>query len=176
MAIWRRNLFIVFTLGILLSSTSAMSQTGENVVGLDAVDVADVARRIGQRTGRPSVVMLYATNCPLSRQMFPDFVALAKDYQRRGIDFLVFSTDEANNAHRVPNFLSKHGASFAPVFVRPWASGSLARALSPLGIRVGSTWTMPLVAVLDRNNRVITQGQGVTDLSGVRAALNKVTR
>ena len=176
MVIWLRNLLVAFTLCASLPGIVAMSLAGESAAGVDAVDVADVARQIARRTGRPSVVLLYATTCPLTQRMFPEFVSLAKEYQRRGVNFLVFSTDEAENAYWVPVFLSKHGASFAPVLVRPWAPGSLDRALSPLGIRVGSTWTRPLVAVRDRDGRVITQGQGVTDLRRVRAALSTVTR
>ena len=176
MAIWLRNILVAFTLCTSLPGIVAMSLAGESAAGVDAVDVVDMARRISQRTGRPSVVLLYATTCPLSQQMFPEFVAVFKEYQRRGGDFLVFSTDKAENAYWIPVFLSKHGANFAPVLVRPWAPGSLDRALSPLGIQVGSTWTRPLVAVRDRDGRVIGQSQGVTDLSGVRAALDAVTR
>ena len=176
MAIWLRNLLVAFTLCTSLPGILAVSVAGESATEVDSVDVADVARKISQRTGRPSVVLLYATTCSLSQRMFPEFVSLAKEYQRRGVDFLVFSTDEAKNAYWIPEFLSNHEASFAPVFVRPWVPGSLGRALSPLGIVIGSTWTQPLVAVRNRDGRVITQSQGVTDLSGVRAALNAVTR
>jgi hypothetical protein len=57
MAIWLRNLLVAFMLCISLPGILAMSLAGESAAGVDAVDVTDVARRISQRTGRPSVVL-----------------------------------------------------------------------------------------------------------------------
>ena len=48
--------------------------------------------------------------------------------------------------------------------------------MTPLGIKIGSTWTRPLVAVRDRGGRVIAQGQAVTDLSGLKKALESLAR
>jgi len=44
------------------------------------------------------------------------------------------------------------------------------------GIDVGASWTMPLVAVRDRNGRVVMQNEGTTDLTRLRSALETVTR
>lgn len=47
--------------------------------------------------------------------------------------------------------------------------------MATVGIRVGATWTIPLVAVVDPRGRVVAQWQGVTDpmqvISAGRAAL-----
>ncbi len=73
-------------------------------------------------------------------------------------------------------FLRRHQAGFANRVVRDWTPGELARAMKPLGIQVGSTWTRPLLAILDRQGRVVHQSQGQTDLRPLHSALAKVAR
>src|ERR1700687_5645315 len=144
--------------------------------GVELLDVGQLARRIRQHSDRPSVVLLYGTHCPLSRRMFPEFVAIANQYRARGVEFLVFSTDNEEHFEEVPEFLMRHNAQFSPVAIVPWAPGSLSSAMAPLGIEVGQTWTRPLVAIRDRTGRVISQGQAVTDLSRLRATLDSLSR
>ena len=154
------------------TEVSESAQRGPN--GVLLVDVREAAQRVGARQGRPTVVLLYSTNCPLSQAMFPEFVKLASQQRSRGVDFIVFSTDEADDFGKVPGFLTQHGAPFAPVVIKPWAPGELTRAFAPLGIRVGSTWTRPLVALRDREGRTVGQLEGQTDLSPLRAALQRL--
>ena len=52
----------------------------------------------------------------------------------------------------------------------------LTRAMAPLGIEIRKTWTRPLVAVRDRDGRVVRQSEAEVDLSGLRTALDKLVR
>ena len=144
--------------------------------GVSLIDVNQAARRISSRVGRPTVVLLYSTTCPLSRQMFPEFVAITNQYRARGIDFIVLSTDDEEQFGDVAPFLSRHKLSMEPVAIKPWASGNLIRALAPLGIEIGSTWTRPLVAVRDASGRVVRKTEATTDLSGLRGTLDSLVR
>jgi hypothetical protein len=157
-----------------IRTAAEAGEVGPN--GVEMLDVAQAARRIGGQRGRPSVVLLYATTCPLSRTMFPQFVAIANRYRSRGVDFLVFSTDEGEEIGAVPAFLSARNASFPPLAIKPWPAGALSRAMTPLGIEVGATWTRPLVAVRDANGKVVLQGQAVTDLSRLPSVLDSLLR
>ncbi len=144
-----------------------------------AVQLVDVYRMVGEiraEEGHPVVVLLYGSECPLSKAMFPGFVRAAREYGPRGVKFLVFNTDGAQYGEYAGEFLRRHQAGFANMVVRDWAPGELDRAMKPLGIRVGSTWTRPLLAVLDREGRVIHQSQGQTDLRPLHSTLAKVAR
>jgi thiol-disulfide isomerase/thioredoxin len=144
--------------------------------GVSLIDVTQAARRISGRQGRPTVVLLYSTTCPLSRRMFPEFVAIANQYRARGIDFLVFSTDEEENFAKVPVFLTERKAPFAPIAIKPWEAGDLIRAMAPLGIEVGSTWVRPLVAVRDSSGRVVRKTEAMVELGGLRKTLDTLAR
>ena len=126
--------------------------------------------------GHPVVVLLYGSECSLSKAMFPGFVQAAREFEPRGVRFLVFNTDGVEYGDYAVEFLKRHRAGFPPMVVRDWAPGELSRAMKPLGIAVGKTWTRPLVAVFDRKGSVIFQSQGETDLRPLRTALAKVAR
>ena len=144
--------------------------------GVSRIDVNQAARRIASRQGRPTVVLLYSTTCSLSQRMFPEFVALAGQYRARGVDFVVLSTDDEDEHGAVPGFLTARKAPFEPVAIKDWQPGELTRAMAPVGIEIRSTWTRPLVAVRDRNGRVVRQSEAEVDLSGLRTALDKLVR
>ena len=157
--------------------TTATAQAGEiGPNGVELLDVTQTAQRISGLRGRPSVVLLYSTTCPLSRQMFPEFVAIANRYRARGVDFLVFSTDQEEQFGDVPAFLSERNAPFPAVAIKRWAPGNLGRAMNPLGIDIGESWVRPLIAVRDGNGKVVAQGQAVTNLAPLQAALNTLAR
>jgi hypothetical protein len=148
------------------------AEAGPN--GVSLIDVSQAARRIANRQGRPTVVLLYGIHCPLSKRMFPEFVALANRYRARGIDFVVLSTDEPEEFGSVPSFLAQRKAPFEAVAIKPWMPGNLTRAMAPLGIDVASTWTRPLVAVRDRDGKVIRQWEAAVDLAPLRATLERL--
>ncbi|HEY2856361.1 MAG TPA: hypothetical protein VGJ18_26200 [Gemmatimonadaceae bacterium] len=139
--------------------------------GVEGLAAEQAAIRIGATRGKPSVVLLYGTECPITQSMFGDFVALAKRHPE--VDFIAFATDE-DLAGEVPGFLRQHGASFTPTYIREWQPGELTRAFAPLGIRIGRDWTRPLIAVRDADGRVVVQGEGVGDISPIESLLQKL--
>ena len=154
-----------------LALVSTPGQSGLHAQGLQILRAEDAAAAVGQATGRPAIVVFYATSCPRSRAMFPSLVALADQYQTAGVDFLVFSTDDQADVDRIPSFLAKYNAPFAPVYIEPWAPGEFTQSLASVGIHAGKSWTKPLVAIRDANGNIVAQAQGVTDLSPLAAAL-----
>jgi hypothetical protein len=135
---------------------------------VEGFTVEQVAARVAQPRQRPSIVLLYGTTCPITRSMFADFAALARRHPE--IDVLAFATD-AENANDIPAFLKQNAAAFAPQYIHEWQAGALTRAMAPLGITVGSTFTLPLLAVRDAAGRVVKQGDGFTDMAAVERSL-----
>lgn len=120
---------------------------------------------------RPSIVIIYGTQCSLTREMFAEFAALARRYP--DVDVLAFAADDENAAD-VPAFLREYGATFAPRYLHARPVGALTLAMAPLGIEMGTPYTMPFVAVRDASGRVITQGEAMTDLSSVEQAISRL--
>jgi len=142
-----------------------------SVVSVEGITVHDVAARIRASDGRPSIVILYGTGCPLTKRMFADFAALTRRHPE--VQVLAYETDE-ENAEYVQDFLREHGAAFPAIYVRRWPDGDLTRAMAPFGIQVGTPWTRPLVAVRDAGGRIIAQGQGVTNVAAIEQALGQL--
>jgi hypothetical protein len=138
---------------------------------VEQVDVATIAERIATRTSDLSVVVLYAIRTEQTQMIFPHLVALQHEFAARDVDFKLFSVDYDEHVADLPPFLAKHQAGFAPIRVRRWPTGELSKAMMPLGISVGATWEIPLVAVLDREGNVLWQAQGVTDLQQLETVL-----
>lgn len=129
--------------------------------GVEQLTVKEAAERIAGVRGRPAVVVLYWTWDNASEQRFPAIVQFARRCRATGAEVLAFSVDENWNAVReLPGFLRQHNAPFDPVHIYHWPKGMLTRLMTPLGISVGASWSPPLVAVLDRDGRVIVQSEG----------------
>jgi hypothetical protein len=170
-AVMTRLLIAIAAIALLGHAGPARAQAA-----FQAVDVYRVVGEIRAAEGHPVVVLLYGAECPLSKAMFPGFVQAAREFEPRGVRFLVFNTDGVEYGDYSVDFLRRHQAGFPPMVVRDWAPGELSRAMKPLGIAVGKSWTRPLVAVFDRKGSVIFQSQGETDLRPLRSALAKAAR
>jgi len=139
--------------------------------GVEWLTVREAAERIRGVRGRPSVVLLYGTWNEQTREQFPDIVRVARYCRERGIEFLAFQTDASHRAIAdFPEFLRRHDAPFPALQLYRWRSGLLDGTMGELGIHVGGRWQPPLVALLDRDGRVVWQAQGVTDWAAVQAA------
>ena len=138
---------------------------------LTEITVSELAARIARPVGRPSIVILYGAHCPISKRVFPELSTIAQRYGPQGIDFQAYSTDLDTDAQDVAPFLEMNHAPFQAVRVKEWPSGDLDRALTPLGIQVGDTWTRPLVVIRDATGHIVAQGQGVGDLTSLEEAL-----
>jgi thiol-disulfide isomerase/thioredoxin len=146
---------------------------GEGVTPISAVDAANA---IKASTGRPTVVLLYATTCPISRAMFPEFAEFSRRAQDAGAQVLAFSTDELVDAHKVPAFLALHGAQVAPYWIRPWARGELNAAFAGTGILVGTPWTRPLLAVRAADGHILYETQGSQEVAAAEASLMRALK
>ena len=75
---------------------------------------------------------------------------------------LAFSVDEPWFAPpMLPDFLRDQQAPFPAIHLYPWLDGQFTHVMEPLGIRIGSTWRTPLVALVDRDGRLLAQAQGI---------------
>jgi uncharacterized protein len=147
----------------------------DGVPGVEYLTVRQAAERIQGTRGRPAVVLLYGTRNEQTLSQFPEIVRIARACGERGIAFLAFHTDPVPQAvERLPSLLRKHTAPFPAVQIYRWRPGLLDGTMAPLGIEVGTTWSNPLVAVLDAQGAVRWQSQGVTDWAAVEAVAARV--
>jgi thiol-disulfide isomerase/thioredoxin len=137
---------------------------------VEQITVTTLAERIARPVGRPSMVVLYATTCPMSQAMMPQLGALVRQY-RDQVDFQAYSTDDDEDVTWIARFLEETSTPLAAIHVKKWAPGGLNAALSPLGIRVGDTWTRPLLVIRNLSGRIVAQGQGIGDLTPLKQSL-----
>lgn len=128
-------------------------------IGQGALTVQQAAYRVNQ--SGPALVIIFSTDCPLSQTAFPKFSRIA-DSLAPGVEVLAFSTDSDQGI--IDSFVARSGASFGVERLAPWRPGEMGSAMGSVGIRVGSTWVKPLMAVIGRDGRVLGQWQGLTDL------------
>jgi uncharacterized protein len=141
--------------------------------GVEYLTVLGAARRIRAAHGKPAVVLLYDYRTRRTPSELSDMVRLATRCRERGVEFLAFhSAVQPETIAPLPDMLRQHGAPFPAVQLYQWKSGMLDATMREVGIQVGTTWAPPLAAVLDREGKVVWQGQAVTDWAEVeRAAL-----
>lgn len=132
---------------------------------IEEITVDDAVARMHAAEGHPAVIVFYKTNCPRTQAMFPSLVALTQKYALSGVSFLAFSVDDEEEKEDIPGFLAHYSAPFPAVYVQPWVSGTFGRAMAGFGIRIGATWTTPLVAVRAADGSLVLQAQGPTDVS-----------
>ena len=145
---------------------------------LEYLTVQSMTARV-QPGAAPTVLVLYGTNCPLSRELMPGLQQIATQYQTAGLRVLALNIDEDEPFYDVPAFLASTGASFPPARVFPLRPGDLSAALNSLGSKVipsGQRYTMPVVVVWGRRGTVLAEAQGMPDASAleqvVRAAVD----
>jgi thiol-disulfide isomerase/thioredoxin len=140
---------------------------------LEYLTVQAMAARVQPGTA-PTVLVLYGTNCPLSRRLMPGLQQIATQYQGAGLRVLAINVDDDEPFYDVPAFLATTGAQFPPIRVSR-QPGELSAALNSLGsnaIPSGQKFTMPVVVVWGRRGTVLAQAQGMADAS----ALEQVVR
>jgi hypothetical protein len=99
----------------------------------------------------------------------PDFVA-ELDENGNGIEVLAYALP-ASDPFEVDALLQSHNASFSAEVLRQWRPGEFSKAMEGVGIVAGSSFTVPLFAVIGRNGEVIIQWQGGFDRAWLRKAL-----
>ncbi len=135
-------------------------------VPVSSLSARDAARLIQRERGKVRLVLVYNAGCPASRKMFPEFLDLAERSRQKNVSVLAFSTDATPEI--TARYLAGARLPFRPVQIRPWRSGEFDTAMRPTGIDIGKTFGTPLIAVIDRNGRVVGQWEGS---SGARRAV-----
>lgn len=138
---------------------------------VEGMTVQQAAASLAEPTGRPSIVIIYGAHCSITTGMFTAFAEMAARHPE--VDVRAFE-DNQDHASELPAFLREHGADFTPRYLYDWRRGQLIAAMAPLGITVNTTFTTPLVAIRDKDGRVVLQGEGMTDVKGMEEALAKL--
>ena len=131
-----------------------------------AVTVHQAADRL-EGSG-PALVIFFSTTCSRSRLAFPQFARLAERLQE-DLEVIAFATDSDQRV--IDGFVARNGASFSVDRLEPWESGEMSYAMGRVGIEIGATWMKPLIAVLERDGRVLGQWQGLTDVRPVESVV-----
>jgi thiol-disulfide isomerase/thioredoxin len=129
---------------VLLAVVTAPPLARAQVVGVNA---DEAALRIRYEKGA-RVVLFYSATCPASRQMFPAFKALARQYAPLGVSILAYSLND--DPELLDRYLGREQLPFERTYIYPGETGSLASALRSEGIRVpkGTSYT-PSIVVMD---------------------------
>jgi hypothetical protein len=128
---------------------------------LEQLTVVEAAQRIGEpATTTRRMVILYETASRTSQAGFPGLLSVAIACRQAGAEILAFSVDNhPRTLHDLPNFLARNQAPFPAIRLYQWRPGQLINAMAPLAIRIGTSWSTPLVAVR-QGDRVAIQAEG----------------
>lgn len=135
------------------------------------VTVEEAATRISAARGSPAVVVLFASDCPRSQAFLPAFDKLVRQGLPHRAKVLAFATDGQKG--ELDQYLSANRFAFSPVQIKQWPSGALSAAMKPTGVRIGATFDLPLVAVLDARGSNAGQWDGMSpaDVSMIAEAI-----
>jgi hypothetical protein len=140
--------------------------------GVDRVTIFQAAERIRAVT-RPSVVVLYGVDHDRDRQGLGGLVRLAEFCAAHGVELLAFDISDERTEQDLAEVLRQRGAPFPAVHIYRWRAGLLDSTFRELGITVGRSWASPLVAVRDRDGRLVVEGQRVKDWDAVIAVVRR---
>jgi thiol-disulfide isomerase/thioredoxin len=140
---------------VLLAVVTAPPLARAQVVGVNA---DEAALRIRYEKGA-RVVLFYSATCPASRQMFPAFKVLARQYAPLGVSILAYSLND--DPELLDRYLGREQLPFERTYIYPGETGSLASALRSEGIRVpkGTSYT-PSIVVMDDAGGMVGQHAG----------------
>lgn len=134
--------------------------------------VAQTAQRMRDARGRVVILVLYR---PGSHGfLIGDLRRWATQVSRPRVELLAMAVGRRRNAQAFFRYAGDRGLPpLAPTWLEPWPSGALDSTMAELGVRVGKTWTIPLVAVIDPEGKVVAQWQGETDYEPIIAAAKR---
>jgi len=155
---------LVLLLGTLVSNSYGDSISTTNVNELPGI--------IAGERGRPTVVVLFSSGCSLSQILWPNLLNFAQRVRGKNVTFLAFSTDD--NKENASDFISNASLPFNCYWVKPWSPGQLTASMGSIGIHIPKSFTLPLVAVIDSNGKVVEQWQGLQDILQVEKALRSI--
>lgn len=166
-----RRLFFVALLAVAIFVFWWNRTVPAQVEGLTQITVDQLSPRLQAAPGTPELIVFYSTADPRTRAVFTSLSDLARRYKARGVSLKAYSVDLPQDVSEIPDFLKDHEAPFDPVYLKPWPKGRLIAALGPAGIRIGSSWMIPLIAVRSRTGTIVAAGEGVVDVTPFETAL-----
>jgi hypothetical protein len=118
-----------------------------------------------RRYPSPTVLVLYGTNSPLSRELMPGLEQIASRHKPDGVLVHAVNVDPDSAGYDIAAFLRTTGATFPAMRVSDHRASALVSALGSAGSEVippgDTTYTTPIVVVWDRSGAVIAQAQGM---------------
>lgn len=143
---------------------------------VEHMDLSDAFARIAADRGSPMLLVLYQSDRYFAEDFIPRLIRIADTYVPRGLVVEAYSVDNDESARRITGAFERHPAPFPVRRIRPWTPGQLGVGLERLGITIGVTWGIPLVAVLDRDGTVLAEAEGVSDLREFEPAIQRAIR
>ncbi len=142
----------LITFVVLVAGCSKKAERLEIV----SITVEQAAAEIDAIDGK-KIVFVFSSGCSRSRSAFPELLQERPELQKDHA-VLFYSIDKSEP--RLRTFLEGQRASFKVNRIKPWPSGQFADAFNPIGIRIGDSFGLPLVAYLDDEGTTIGQHSG----------------
>ena len=143
------------------ASAGAASPEGAAIERLTPNQLTALVRRYPS----PTVLVLYGTKCPLSRELMPGLEQIASRHKADGVLLHAVNVDPDSTDYDIAAFLRSTSATFPAIRVSDHRASALASALGSAGSEVipaGDTaYTTPVVVVWDRSGAVVAQAQGM---------------
>jgi hypothetical protein len=118
---------------------------------------AEVIGGVRKSAARPHVLFLYASYCRACRNVLPNLLPLVQYYRPRNVLFTAASVDNDPSAYE--RYAHVLNGVLPPVWIR--AEGQTQKELVRAGLAFsGDTYSIPLLAVFDKNHRLVRQGGG----------------
>lgn len=136
------------------------------------VTAAQTEQLIAAHKGSVVLVLFWSPTCPWCRKQLPIVRRLTETYRGR-LNVVGLST---GSKEQLRGYLDFHTLPFAPIWVRPWPPGELARTVAIFGIQLGAGLRIPHVAVLDRRLRPEADFDGLASEQDLREAIDKALK
>ena len=159
-----------FCLSVTLAQPTATSYTNEERPSIRLLKAADAARIKKQGQGKVLVVNFWATWCHGCVSEFPEFVALDKEYRKKGVKIVGISLDQPSDIDsKVIPFIKKSRAKFdirVPDMDDP----------KPIIDQFTPEWTgaMPVTLIFDRSGALVYKHFGVIDRKEIVGTLERL--
>lgn len=113
------------------------------------------------RTGRPAMLVVYASWCPLCRATLQDLHAARAEKRMEGVDLVMLSLD--TDFHKLGQYLVESGqeGTFTPYVLRRTGLRSAADIMRPLGGHFDGA--IPYTAYFTRDGKMVAEHVGKLD-------------
>lgn len=125
------------------------------------VNAKEVAMRLADEKGRPTLLFIYASWCGYCKHVMPEIMGLKKEKKLEKVNTVFLSLDEKRRMLGQYLFTQDYQGLFTPYVLLPQAGVSLVHALRA---REGSfNGAIPYTAVFDAGGALLSEDNGVID-------------